>query len=178
MFNNLSLDIDLSKFLFANYDVHKGSCIVHQKEELTDIHNLYGGFPIEYNFDNTAIQQLWWTKDDIDFEYFEKCLNMEVITISSILQKPGNVIPLHRDTFYQINKLFPNDKRKKVRANIYVTDWQMGHIIQYKNGNVWSADINWKSGQGLMWDSSILHLSANVGFKDKITLQVSGFYNE
>lgn len=178
MFKRINLNLDLSKFLLADYEIHKGSCITHQKKELTDIHHDYGGFPLEYNEKNTEIQQLWWTENDVDFDYIGHCLEMDVVTISSILQKPGNAIPIHRDTFFQITQKFPNDTRRKVRANIYVTDWQMGHIIQYKNKDKWENDINWKSGQGLLWDSSILHLSANVGFRNKITLQISGFYND
>ena len=102
---------------------------------------------------------------------------MEIITVSSILQPPGNVIALHRDTFYQIKKKFPNDKRLKVRANIYLEDWKVGHMLQYKSeeDNIWKTSDNWNAGDGYIWDAKPLHLSANAGMKNKYTLQISGF---
>jgi len=86
---------------------------------------------------------------------------MEVITVSSILQPPGNTIALHRDTFFQINKRFPDDKRLKVRANIYLEDWKVGHMIQYQDINdlnTWKTSDNWKAGEGYLWSSKPLHL--------------------
>jgi len=99
---------------------------------------------------------------------------MEVVTVSSILQPPGGVIPLHRDMFYQINKKYPERKELKVRANIYLEDWKLGHFIQYDD----VVSTHWKQGQGFLWDSSILHIGANAGMENKYTLQVSGFLNE
>ena len=46
---------------------------------------------------------------------------MEVVSVGSILQEPSQTILLHRDMFYQITKKYPDDKRLKVRANIYST---------------------------------------------------------
>ena len=103
---------------------------------------------------------------------------MEVITVSSILQPPGNTIPIHRDTFYQINKKFPQDERLKIRANIYLKDWKVGEILQYEKNKQWYNSTHWSAGDGFIWDSSHLHLSANNGMQNKYTLQVSGFLNE
>jgi hypothetical protein len=88
------------------------------------------------------------------------------------------VIPIHRDTFFQIRKQFPDDKRRKVRANIYLENWSVGHFIQYQLNNKWHNSTHWCQGEGWMWDNEILHLSANAGMYDKYTLQVSGFLNE
>ena len=41
----------------------------------------------------------------------------------------------------------------------------------------WQNSTHWKAGEGWIWDSNHLHLSANAGMKDKYTLQVSGFAN-
>ena len=101
---------------------------------------------------------------------------MEVITVSTILQPPGNTVTLHRDTFFQINKKYPNDTRQKVRANIYLQDWKPGHLIHYQDElHEWESSTHWKAGDGFIWDSSHLHLSGNCGLEDKYTLQVSGF---
>jgi len=134
MLRKIKIDYDLKYFLPPNqdYSVHKGTCLSHQVHELTDIHQEYG-LGETYTSENTVIQQLWYDNTMVDFDELGRQLNMEVITISSILQPPGNTIALHRDTFFQINKRFPDDKRLKVRANIYLEDWKVGHMIQYQD---------------------------------------------
>jgi hypothetical protein len=179
MLKEIKLDYNLTTFLppKADYSIHKGTCLAHQLDELTDIHKEYG-LGETYHEDNTTIQQLWYTDAQVDYKELGEQLGMEVITVSSILQPPGNVIALHRDTFFQINKRFPDDKRTKVRANLYLEDWKVGHMIQYQDindGKKWKTSDNWKAGDGFIWSSDILHLSANAGMKDKYTLQVSGF---
>ena len=47
----------------------------------------------------------------------------------------------------------------------------MGHFLQYDDTVV----ARWKQGEGLLWDSEVLHLGANAGMQDKLTLQISGF---
>lgn len=178
MFKKIRIEYDVKKFIDADYTIHTGSCIKHQVDELKDIHESYNGFPKSYNEFNTIIHQLWWDQTDVDFESIGKQLGMQVITISSILQPPGNVIPLHRDTFFQIKKRFPEDNRHKVRANIFLEDWKVGHVIQYNKNDEWITHTDWKSCEGLMWDDSILHVGANIGFSNKYTLQVSGFLND
>jgi hypothetical protein len=180
MLKDIKIDYDLSKFLEpkVDYSIHKGTCLSHQVHELTDIHDEYG-LGDTYDENNTVIQQLWYTEDQIDFKELGKQLNMEVVSISSILQPPGNVIALHRDTFFKIKTKYPNDKRTKVRANIYLENWKVGHLIQYQDINdngIWKTSDNWKAGEGYLWSSDVLHLSANAGMKPKFTLQISGFY--
>ena len=171
MHKSIKLDIDYTPIINADYDVHESSCIKHQVYELNDIHESFGGFPKSYVFENTKINQIWWSDKELDYEEIGHQLGMEVITVSSIRQHPGCTIPWHRDTFYQINQRFPDRKEIKVRANIFLEDWKIGHMIQYDNVVV----SNWKQGDGLMWDSSVLHLGANAGMHDKFTLQISGF---
>ncbi len=174
MLKIINLDYDFSKILSADYSQHEGSCISHQVHELTDIHDQYGGFPTTYCYKNTKIHQLWWNKDDIDFVEIGQQLGIEIITVSSICQPPGCMVPLHRDTFYQINKRYPDRTELKVRANIYLEDWKLGHFLQYDD----NISVNWRAGDGFIWDSSHLHLSANAGMQNKYTLQVSGFLSK
>ena len=171
MLKSIYLDYDFSKIISADYTQHSGSCINHLATELADDYAPYGGLPRSYCYENTMIHQLWWTKDDIDFAEIGKKLNMEVITVSSICQPPGCIVPLHRDTFYQVNKHHPERTELKVRANIYLEDWKLGQFIQYDN----EISVKWQAGDGFIWDSTHLHLSANAGMQNKYTLQVSGF---
>lgn len=174
MLKNIKLDYDFGAVLAADYNQHSGSCIRHQVEELKDIHDQYGKFPETYTIKNTLIHQLWWDNTQLDYAEIGRQLGMEVITVSTICQPPGNIIPIHRDTFYQINKRYPDRTDPKVRANIFLEDWKLGHFIQYGD----KINTHWHAGEGLLWDSSILHLSANAGMHNKYTMQVSGFLTQ
>jgi hypothetical protein len=176
MIKNISLNYNFNIFINADYSVHCGSCIKHQLYELTDIHEQFGGFPKSYCLENTMIHQLWWTADQIDYQDLGQQLGIEVVTVSSILQPPGCVIPLHRDTFFQMNKRFPNDTRLMVRANVYLEDYKVGQFIQYiDEQSTYQTSTDWRQGDGFLWDSKPLHLSANAGMQNKYTLQISGF---
>ena len=175
MLTKIKINYDLSVFLNADYTQHSGSCIQHQVHELTDIHKQYGGFPETYTIKNTLIHQLWWDNTQVNFDELGRQLGMEIVTISSICQPPGNIVPLHRDTFFQIGKQYPDRKELKVRANIYLEDYKMGQFIQYQTNNRWVTNDNWHQSEGFIWDSSVIHLSVNAGFENKYTLQISGF---
>lgn len=175
MLRIIKLRYDFGPFLSADYASHSGTCIQHQVHELQDIHDKYGGFPKSYTLDNTLIHQLWWTREQIDFDEIGRQLGMDVITISTICQPPGNTVPWHRDTFYQINRRYPDRHELKVRANIHLDDYKMGHFIQYQDNGQLITYTNWKAGDGLLWDSSVEHLGTNAGFANKHTMQVSGF---
>ena len=176
MINAVKLDYDFDIFTKADYSVHSGSCIAHQVHELKDIHEKFGGFPDSYDMGNTLIRQLWWTREQLDFDSLGEQLGIDVVTVSTILQPPGNMIPVHRDTFFQIKRAFPNDTRLKVRANMYLEDWHVGEYLTYQDANKeWQNSTHWRAGEGWLWDSNHLHLSANAGMQDKYTLQVSGF---
>lgn len=178
MIKEIKLDIDFDKLLTADYSQHYGSCISYQKREQEDIHDTVGGFPKSYHEDNTRIQQLWFDDGDIDYKELGEKLGMEVITVSTILQPPGNVVTLHRDTFFKIKNMYPEDTRTKVRANIYMQDWAPGHFINYQDKDKqWQTSTHWSQGDGFVWDSNHLHLSANAGLTPKFTMQVSGFLN-
>jgi hypothetical protein len=175
MLKKVHLDFDFTKVLNADYSTHCGSCIKHQVHELTDIHNMYGGFPQSYTFDNTKIHQLWWDETQIDYKELGEKLGMEVITVSTIMQPPGCTVPLHRDTFFQITKRFPDRTDLKVRANIYLENYKIGQFIQYQENNGYTTSVDWVAGDGFIWDSEVLHLSTNGGMENKYTMQVSGF---
>ena len=178
MIEQIKLDFNYKKLLDADYSQHYGSCISYQVREQEDIHETVGGFPKSYHEDNTRIQQLWFDDGDIDYAELGKKLGMEVITVSTILQPPGNVVTLHRDTFFKIKNQYPEDTRTKVRANIYMEDWKPGHFINYEDKDKeWQTSTHWKQGDGFIWDSNHLHLSANAGLVPKFTMQVSGFLN-
>ena len=171
IFEPVTFDIDTTPFLEVNWEEYKCSCIQHQLTEQTDLHE-ETGFPDSLCMDNTAIYQKFFSKEEVDFKELEEVLSIkEVITVSAILQKPGNIIPWHRDIFYQITKKFPERKEEKVRANMFLTDWKIGHFLQCEDEII----THWKKNTGYIFNDQVLHLSSNAGLENKITLQVSGF---
>ena len=176
IFKKVNFDYDYSVFLNADYTQHWGSCLSYQKVEQADLHEKFAGkFPDTYHEDNTRLRQLWWTSDDVDYNLIGEQFGIEVKTVSSILQPPGNTVTLHRDMFFKFKKDYPTEAKPMVRANIYLEDWQIGHVLQYQHKDKWINDSHCKQGQGYLWDSDILHLSCNAGLTDKYTLQISGF---
>jgi len=180
MIKTIELDYDLNVFRDSDFTQHYGSCISYQVREQTDQHEKAGGFPESYSEDNTRIQQIWFDDGDLGVDYAQLGwqLDIDIKSISAILQPPGNTVTLHRDTFFKFKSDYPDDTRTKVRANIYLEDWKVGHFLQYQVDNKWHNSTHWKQGEGWMWDSKHLHLSANAGMSPKYTLQVSGFLNE
>jgi hypothetical protein len=144
--------------------------------ELDDIYSAYGGYPRAFCAENTTIHQLWWNPDQLDFERLGAMLHMEVITVSSIRQDPGNVVPYHRDTFHKIRQQIPDRAGRCVRANIFLENSRLGHMLQFTLNDRHHAVTEWQANTGYMFDSSVLHLSCNAGLEPKYTLQVSGFY--
>lgn len=180
MIQKIFFNYDLNVFLNGDFSQHYGSCISYQKVEQADIHEAeVGSFPKSYHEDNTRIQQIWWNDSEIDYSILGEQLGIDVKTVSAILQPPGNTVTMHRDTFFKFKTLYPEDQRQKVRANIYLEDWKPGHFLNYQDENyVWQTSTHWKAGDGFLWDSDNLHLSANAGLAPKYTLQISGFLKE
>jgi hypothetical protein len=174
MFSEISLDYDFSSVLAADHLRHSDTCIYHQMRELSDIYDGFGGFPASFNHNNTTIHQLWWTPDDLDFADIGRQLGMEVVSISSILQEPGHVIPYHRDMFHKINERFPHRSERRVRANVFLEQGKLGHVLQFTVDQQHRTVTDWAANTGFMFDSDILHLSCNAGIEPKYTLQVSG----
>jgi hypothetical protein len=172
IFSPCHIDIDFEKYRSADYDQHLGFC---QLDELREFHGQYGGFPESYCPENTMMYQLWWTEKDIDYQDLGKQLGMEVITVSTIKQPPGCVVPYHKDTFFRIRQMFPDRTEPRVRANIFLEDYRLGHLLQYTLEHQHHASTKWQAGDGFLWDGDVLHLGANVGMQYKYTMQISGF---
>ena len=63
---------------------------------------------------------------------------------------------------------------KPYRILVCMSDWVFGQIIMIEDLVV----TNWKKGDGYIWDSEALHMSANGSIKDKLTMIISGFYED
>jgi hypothetical protein len=168
MIKNVQLDYDFSVVHAADHEINSTSGIS------TKIFNNYN-FPKSYCLANTCIHQLWWDNTQLDFNLLEKQLGISVATVSSILLKPGNIIPAHTDTFHKLKTEFGDKTGKMVRAVVYITDYDFGQYTQYRIDSEDNVFTNWRPGQGHLWDDQVLHVTANAGYKNLITLNISGF---
>lgn len=176
MFIPVELEYDFSQVLDSDHRVNSDVCAYHQVQERLQIYEPFGGYPDSYNAHNTVIHQLWWSKDQIDYAAIGQQLGIEVVSIASIMQLPGHVIPYHRDLFHKINEVYPGRFEPRVRANIFLESGKLGHILQFTLGTEHHTVTNWQANTGYMFDNSILHLSCNAGAEPKYTLQISGLY--
>jgi hypothetical protein len=176
LFREVKVDYDFSEILAADHDAHAGTCIFHQQKELDDVYQKFGGMPGSFCTENTTLHQLWWSRDQLDYDALGNMVDIEIVTVSSIRQDPGNTIPYHRDMFYKISQAYPERKETKVRANIFLEPGKLGHFLQFTVDGCHNTYTNWKSHTGFVFDSNILHLSSNAGLEPKFTLQISGFW--
>jgi hypothetical protein len=176
MFIPVSVNFDTLTILSADHDQHSDTCMSHQIKELDDIYQEFGGYPKSYCLANTTIHQLWWDRNTIDYEDLGAQLGMEIGSISSIKQDPGNTIPYHRDMFHKIRAMHPDRKEKLVRVNIFLESAKLGHMLQFTLDGRHHTVTDWQKNTGYMFDSDVLHLSCNAGMEPKFTLQISGLY--
>ncbi len=172
IFEKTSLgDYDTSAFFNVDWDEMACSCIQHHKTEQIDLYP--DGFPDTFVLDNTTIYQKFFSKEEADYEALGKLTGVEVVSLSIIKQKPGHMIPMHRDMFYKIGLAQPDRTDPKVRANIFLGDWKPGQYLEFNE----EPCTHWKKNDGFIFDQDVIHLSVNAGGYDKYTLQISGFYN-
>ena len=165
------LDFDFSPILSSDYTEAKGA--IEQplyKDEGIDL-------PESYCFENTTVHMVWWDKNQIDYNNIGQQLGIEVVTISSIMQDPGCVIPYHFDNFNNPN-WDQTRVNQLVRVIVCLEDYKMGHLIQYIEHGKCRTCVNWVAGDGLMWDNQVPHLTANAGMQPKYTMQITGFLNK
>ena len=167
----VEIDFDTSFIHDTNWEAFLDPYIKYQSSKLTHVHEPYGGLPESFNEHNTKIYQRFFSSQEVDYIELGRQLNMDVYTVSAIEQRPGNTIPLHIDRFYKLRQKIKDKSRQPVRANIFLEDWKMGHILQFEGEII----TNWKKHTGFMFNEHVEHLSSNCGMENKYTLQISGF---
>lgn len=84
---------------------------------------------------------------------------------------PGCVLPNHNDTYEKFCEIHAISDRDSIcRAVIFLEDWQSGHYLEVSGHPLTS----WRAGQGVIWQSDVEHLAANMGQTDRFTLQITG----
>lgn len=143
-----------------------------QNTPLYDIQNEYKKYG--YSQHNTKIWKTTSGGEKISFDW--ETLICDQLPIDRGLatvtrQDPGQILPWHVDRFFYLKNRFPKDIRPVWRFLLFLSDWEIGHIVQVKN----TVYTNWKQGDVIVWQPDSYHLSANVGLSTKWTCNITGF---
>lgn len=84
--------------------------------------------------------------------------------------KTGNIIPTHVDHYSVYTRVFNTPIEQVSRAIVFLEDWQSGHYFEIEN----KALTNWVRGDWVLWSYKESHSAANIGIKDRYTLQITG----
>jgi hypothetical protein len=139
---------------------------------LYDLHGEYKKYG--YTQHNTKIWKTTSGGDKITFAWEKQIaaqlpLDQTIVTVTR--QDVGQVLPWHMDRFVYLRKMAPQDTRPIWRFLLFLSDWQIGHMIQVKD----SIYYGWKRGDVIVWKPGVYHLSANTGLATKWTCNITGF---
>jgi hypothetical protein len=104
---------------------------------------------------------------------FFKELGIEEGTISLICIEPGQVVPVHSDSFYKLRQDFEISIDQCVRYLIFLDNWELGHVVEFQETPI----TKWKKGDVWRFDHKSLHYAANASQTNFITCQVNTFLN-
>ena len=87
--------------------------------------------------------------------------------------RTGTVMPVHSDLYKRYIELFnlQGQERSIRRALVLLEDWKPGHYLE-ANGVPY---VNWQAGHTVEWVYDVPHMAANIGLKDRYTLQITGW---
>lgn len=102
------------------------------------------------------------------FTQLENCL----FAVSKM--PPGSILPYHIDKYAYFKKKFKITHEKIERVIVFLEDWKPGHISEIDGTPV----TNWKKGDWIMWAGKTPHMAANLGHKDRYTLQITSFQRD
>ena len=126
-----------------------------------------------YNNYNTRFNQVFDQEHPDVFAPFAKESGLEKAVCGIITQAPGNVLPMHRDTFINFktkNRILADVE--VVRYMIFLEDWVPGHMFTVENESM----DNWKKGDIIYWGDAF-HLGANASSVTKSTMNITGIAN-
>jgi hypothetical protein len=139
---------------------------------LFDIQNKYKEYG--YTQHNTKIWKTTTAGEKITFAWEKDIcdqLPLDHALPTVTRQDAGQILPWHVDRFFYLKNRFPEDNRPVWRFLLFLSDWQIGHIIQVKD----TVYCNWQQGDVIVWQPDSYHLSANVGLSTKWTCNITGF---
>lgn len=170
MFTRVKVQTDLSAILEINHKLRPAqSCIATKIFKVEETK-----FPSSICKENTTIHQNWWQLNELPIAKIEEELGMDIKTVSSVLLPPGNVIPIHSDTFDKMRSEYPG-RDDYVRAVIYVSSYSPGQLTQVRWEKQWHTHTFWAPGDGYIWNDQVPHVTVNGSLQDLYIVNFSGF---
>ena len=153
-------EINLNDFTFHSHKINK-----HSDKDSVNAKSLGYG-------DNTEMMKCWGEDFPTWLNLYVDKFPMVKVNANFQMQKPGCIIPPHKDSFDMIkNKGFTE---KAYRILVCMNDWIFGQVIMVEDKII----TNWKKGDAYIWDSEAIHMSANGSLENKLTMIISGFYED
>jgi hypothetical protein len=85
------------------------------------------------------------------------------------LMMPGQVLPLHTDTYARYQAHAGVTAEQIFRTIVFVEDWQSGHISEVDGRPI----CDWRRGDYVTWQGRTKHMAANLGHSPRYTLQIT-----
>lgn len=94
------------------------------------------------------------------------------IGIAFYRMRTGTVMPVHSDLYKRYIEVFDLEGQEQSirRALMLLEDWESGHYLEVDG----KPYVNWSAGDVVEWRYDIPHMAANIGLKDRYTLQITG----
>jgi len=122
--------------------------------------------------------------DDSVFNGYAKQIGLESSVARYHVQFPGEVTVWHTDIYSPAHEFLshmddiPDEKvgldRQIRRILIALEDWDWGHMLIFGK-TPW---INWDAGDVIYWEYGVPHGSANMGFKPRISVSITGMITD
>ena len=85
--------------------------------------------------------------------------------------RPGDVLPCHSDTYQRFCNIHGITDISSIRRYVvFLEEWSSGHYFEIAG----QAVTGWSAGDWVSWTGGTVHLAANLGHKDRYTLQLTG----
>jgi hypothetical protein len=129
------------------------------------------GYPLKFTGDMCDMRspQPSWNQRFID--HFAN-LGWKDIGTSYYRMSTGTILPTHSDLYLKYINLFDLNGQEHTirRAVVFLEDWKSGHYFEAVD----SPMVNWRAGQVIEWNYDTPHMAANIGLKNRYTLQITG----
>lgn len=122
------------------------------------------------NYSHTNILQAFGNEVPCQ-DQFMKAVGAEKGSVSLICLEPGQVIPVHKDSFYKLRQEHNVDIDDCIRYLIFLQDWELGHFAEFRE----TCITQWKKGDIWKFDSHSEHYAINASQSNFITCQVNTF---
>lgn len=105
------------------------------------------------------------------YNRFFEALKIKQGSISLICLEPGQVIPVHTDSFYKLRQDYDVEIERCIRYLIFLNDWELGHIAEFQE----TCITKWHKGDVWKFDYKSNHYAANASQTTFVTCQVNTF---